>query len=126
MKIISLILSLLLIPSIALAIDYPGRYGFKAYSSADAKECAIYGMTQNLYSNFDRFAPRSDFSRTLSLGTKGYANYSTVGRGAIRFTCRVVGTATAAAVKVQVGGFLNGAETHFLTLSSEEFVTVTK
>lgn len=61
---------------------------------------------RDLYGNAtEGFSPNPQYSRTKSLGTKGFYNYSTTGKIAVRFKSLVNSTATA--VKV----FFNGDET---------------
>ncbi len=122
MKTIVAIFLICLFASVALA-DNPTRFGFKAYSTSTSKTCSIFGMKHNLSGNFQGFAPLASLSRSYVLGTKGYANYSTLNTGAIRFQCVDTGTANIDAVKVQVGGFLNGVESVFLTLDNGIFIT---
>lgn len=122
MKTIVAIFLVMMIASYSNAAD-PRRIGFKAYSSGSAKTCAVFGMKHSLSGGFQGFAPYSSYSRTLSLGTKGYANYSTLNTGAIKFTCRIGTTNVTEPVKVQIGGFLNGVETHFLTLDRDVLIT---
>lgn len=119
-----IVLCLILIPTLALATS-TSKLGFRAYSTPTSVECGVKGADTLVYGPgshpYQGFAPDADFDRTLTLGTKGMANYSTTlgGRrlGAVKFTCRNVGTSTAARVKV----FLNGVETHFLTVSDDIF-----
>lgn len=120
-KLLVIILTLALV-SPALAVPTV-KVGFRAYSSAASKTCAVFGMEKSLATNTDGipvqgFTPDPTFSRTLTLGTKGFANYSTTKVRAIKFSCRQTSTNTTEAVKV----FLNGVETHFLTVDSDIFV----
>lgn len=66
------------------------------------------------------FSPKPDLSRHLSLGTQGYACYSTVNKPAAR--CR---TATAAGVATVSKFFMNGSETYVMP-SSDETIDNTK
>lgn len=96
------------------------KVGFRAYSSATSKTCAVFGMERLLTKDLNQntiqgFAPDAAYSRTITLGTKGFGNYSTNSVRAIKFNCRQTSTNTTEAVKV----FLNGTETHFLTLDSD-------
>lgn len=57
----------------------------------------------------DFFQPNPDLTRTLSLGTKGFRNFSTLSqtanvlkRDAIKFVCVTTGTSTAAPVQVSI------------------------
>lgn len=114
-------LCLLLLASSSEAANMQ-KIGFKAYSTNSSITCGVFGMQPSLSGGFQGFAPFSSHSRTLNLGTKGYANYTTVGKGAIKFTCRATGTNTLIPVKVQIRGFLNGIERHFLTLDSDTLI----
>ena len=128
MKRIILAALLLVVPALCFATDLV-KIGFRAYSSAAATptECGVFGMGDHMRVDavgkipIQAFVPDPDYSRTLSLGTKGYANYSTVYAGrrltAIQFTCRTVGTSVPVPVKV----YLNGVETYFLTLDKGEY-----
>ena len=119
MKKIVLLLLLVAVPAWAGNIT---KIGFRAYSSASQVECGVFGgfglMPKDANGNvIQNFMPDDTYSRTLSLGTKGFANYSTPGRGNVAWTCRVKDTSSPVAVKV----FLNGVETHFLTLDTGSF-----
>lgn len=61
-------------------------------------------------------APNPSYSRTLTLGTKGYANYSTNMRDAVRFK-----GATAAGVATAVKVFLNGDETYSYPVAEDTY-----
>jgi len=106
----------------AMAVS-PHKVGFRAYSTATPAECAVFGMTGELprASNsrdvMQQFSPDPSLARTFSLGTKGFANYSVraLNVGAITWDCR---SASATATKVKVKVFMNGVETHFLSVDS--------
>lgn len=117
-----LIAAIILAISAAAFAGTPQKIGFRAYSSATQTECGVFGSTGTLSRDDNGVAiqtltPAAGNSRTLLLGTKGFKNYSTNAVRMVTFTCRSYGTSTAASVKV----FLNGTETHFLTLSSGTF-----
>lgn len=61
-------------------------------------------------------APNPAYSRTLSLDTKGYANYSTGMRDAVRFK-----GATAAGVATAVKVFFNGDETYSYPVTEDTY-----
>lgn len=106
------------------------KLGFRAYSSASSKTCMVFGMGDRLRSDgyykaaIQGFSPDTTYSRSYLLGTKGFGNYSTTGYTgninltAVKFTCTVTGTDTAAPVKV----YLNSVETYYLTTDSDTFV----
>lgn len=125
MKTLLAILAVMIFAIPALATS-TSKFSFRAYTSATPVDCGVKGSTTLVYGPgshpYQGFAPDSAFDRTLTLGTKGMANYSTTlgGKklGQVKFTCRVTATGAAARVKF----FLNGVETHFLTLSDGDFV----
>ena len=98
----------------------PFKIGFRAYSSATQVQCTVFGSAYTLPrdnngTTVQGFAPSPAFSRSYTLGTKGFSSYSTnLGQRGVQFTCTTVGASTAQPVKL----FLNGVETYFLTLSS--------
>lgn len=99
---------------------------FRAYSSSTPVSCGVFGMGPKLRKDpstvIQGFSPDPAYSRTYSLGTKGYGNYSTVYPSgtltAVKFTCRNTGTNTSTKIKLN----LNALETHFLTTDSEVIV----
>lgn len=127
MKRLCLLISVLLLAA-PLHAASTTKVGFLAYSTASSKSCGVKGMKRLVFTAvngvqpYQGFAPDSDFDRTVTLGTKGFGNYSTTlgGKkvGAIKFTCRVTGSSTLEPVKV----YLNGVQTHFLTLDSDTWV----
>jgi len=129
MKTIITVLLLGFSVSFAAATDIY-KIGFRAYSSPAIKECGAFGMAAGLKKDggidktpIQGFSPDPTYSRTFNIGTKGFANYSTVYPGnvkltAMQFTCRLIGTDSTQSVKV----FLNDIETHFLTLSVGEII----
>lgn len=96
------------------------KIGFRAYSTQTPVTCNIFAtdkLANVSGTQVPIFAPKSDFSRSYSLGTKGMANYSTLKVRAVKYSCVNTGTSTLVNVKV----FLNGIETYFLTASSDTF-----
>lgn len=101
----------------------PTSFGFRAFSSASQVRCTVFGQSLWLHTDsnskeIQAFAPNTLKSRSYLLGTKGFANHSTLNQVAISFTCTVDGTPTAAPVKV----FMNGIETYYLTTDKDTFV----
>ena len=126
---------------LSAAFAYAGsmtKLGFRAYSSANQVECGVFGMSKKLKTDavggqasiIQGFSPDDLYSRTLSLGTKGFANYSTstlagkMNLTAVAWTCRIVATASNLYLHdiIPVKVYLNGVETYFLTLGSGSFV----
>lgn len=118
----TLTLALLLIATTAFAAP-PAKYGFRAISSASNVTCGVFGGKALLNRDANKnviqgHAPDTNHRRMLSLGTKGYANYSTAGQSSFAFTCVATGTGTAVPVKV----FMDDVETYFLTVDSGIYV----
>jgi hypothetical protein len=126
----SLFAALLLICSVATVhATQVIKVGFQAWSSSSQVECSIFGQGPKLRTDssmdaqmaIQGFSPDPDYSRTLSLGTKGLSNYSTVYPSKnitdtkshniifMQWDCRVKGTITAAMVKV----YFNGIQTFY-------------
>jgi hypothetical protein len=131
MKLITTLIIITLFAATSFAQTPFTKLGFKAYSTQAGTTCTVFGSdinmgldTRNGYTQ--AFKPDPGLSRSLNLGTKGFANYSTQYSAAnskkyqpmqIWFTCTATGASTAAPVKV----YLNGVQTYFLTLSSGTF-----
>lgn len=119
MRVLILVVMICLITSICSATTTT-KVGFAAISSSSSKTCNVMGMKKwPLNTTVPQvFTPDTDLSRSYLLGTKGYANYSTIKGTAfvVKFTCNVTGTDTTAPVKL----YLNGVQTYFLTLDQGE------
>ena len=106
----------------------PGKIGFRSYSTAVSTQCTVFGMRQTLTRDdngiaIQHFAANPTLSRTYTLGTKGFANYSTNFVKMIRFSCRITPlTAATTSTAVRVKVFMDAVETHFLTLSDGDLV----
>ena len=128
-----------LMVTLSAAITYAGpmmKIGFQAYSSANQIECGVFGMNKKLKTDavggetsiIQGFSPDDAYSRTLSLGTHGFANYSTnygkMNLTAAAWTCRIVSTSanSYANTIVPVKVYLNGVQNFFLTLGSGTFI----
>lgn len=118
------LLSFVVLALMSCDVVYAGwatsKISFKAYSTQTAVECGVFGMKRELPRMGDSrdvaqgFYPDPNLSRTMTLGTKGMANYSTLYTGAVSWTCRNTNTNTLVKVKVM----LNAVQTHFLTMDS--------
>jgi hypothetical protein len=134
----STIIAVLMV-TLSAAFAYAGqmtKLGFRAYSSASQIECGVFGMNQKLKTDavggasgvIQGFSPDDKYSRNLSLGTKGFVNYSTLygktNLTAIAFTCRIVATSANSYAHdiTPVKVYLNGVETYFLTLGTGQFI----
>jgi len=119
-----ILLALLLITFTATSYAArPEKYGFRAYSTATPVTCTVFGGKALLTKDRNGYpiqghAPDTSYSRSYSLGTKGFANHSTAGQMSFTFTCVNTGTSTEIPVKV----FMDGIETYFLTMDSYTFV----
>jgi hypothetical protein len=126
MKKLIFLLASLLIASTAYAGN-PAKIGFMAYSTVSTTpvQCGVFGMLKSLARDdqgvpIQGFAPNPALSRTYNIGWKkgSFANYSTDAVRAVSFSCRLQPlTAATASTAVRVKVFMNGVETHFLTLS---------
>jgi len=120
MKRILIAIALLAVSATQVFAVTTTKLGFGAYSTQTPVTCTVFGtdkLANVSGTQVPIFAPKSDFSRTYSLGTKGMANYSTLAVKVAKFVCVNTGTSTPVNVKV----FLNGIETYFLTTSSDTF-----
>lgn len=127
MKKLAALIVVLLLPTFALA-SVPSKIGFRAISSAYSVTCGVFGQGAKLRREIQDsrisaapiqgFAPDPTKSRIYTLGTKGFANYSTNGLIAARWTCNITGTTATNNVKV----FMDGVETYFLTTSGDTFI----
>ena len=90
------------------------KVSFQPYSSATQVTCVVYGMEKLLFTDQNGSHPSQsfvldpDFRRSLNLGTKTMANYSTTLGGKkvryIKYTCTQTGTNTTVSVKLGVNG----------------------
>jgi hypothetical protein len=129
MKTTILAIIMVLVASLANAAEIT-KLGFRAWSSASNITCMVFGQSDRLKHDGDGktriqgFSPNDTYSRTYSLGTKGFGHYSGAGYAgninltAAKFDCRVTGTSTFMPVKV----FFNDIETYWLTQDNGTYI----
>ena len=81
-----------------------------------AAMAAGYLNNDDLSRPVQTIGPKAALSRSLTLGTKGYGTYSTLGRIMVTFTCR-----TAAGVLTKVKVSMNSDLANFLTADAATF-----
>jgi hypothetical protein len=98
-------------------------FSFRGYSSATGTNCTVWGMKKipgAALGGIQVFTPDPALSRTLALGTKGFANYSASMAVEVYYSCTVGTTSVNAPVKI----FLNEVETNVLTTQGIGFLGV--
>lgn len=129
MKTLLAVLAVLIFATPAFAANLT-KITMQPYSSASNVTCVIYGYNKMVFADsngshpMQNFVLDPDFTRSLALGTKSMASYSTtLGGKKVRgatFTCTVTGTNTMVKVKVGTNGSVS------IPLTQEAFTFILK